>query len=251
MALIRLDTLRHSCQTASLQAIARLMNSVVEHRDTVLARIETARKRAVKPAASTTLIAVSKYHPVEAIRPLLEAGHRHFGENRVQESLAKWPALKAEFPDILLHLIGPLQSNKVPEAVGLFDAIHSVDRPKLLHALQAECDKTGRQPDLFVQVNTGAEHQKAGVLPAEAPAFIADVKTAFGNQLKGLMCIPPNEEAPAPHFAFLQKLAEGAALTGLSMGMSSDYEIAVRFGASYVRVGTGIFGPRDYGTSAA
>lgn len=222
------------------------MNPAVENRDTVLARIATARKRAVKPAAATTLIAVSKFHPVEAIRPLLQAGQRHFGENRVQEALSKWPALKAEYPDIVLHLIGPLQSNKVPEAIGLFDAIHSLDRPKLLAALVAEFAKTERRPSLFVQVNTGAEPQKAGILPADASAFISGAKAAFGDQLKGLMCIPPVNEAPAPHFAFLQKLAADNGLADLSMGMSSDYETAIAFGASYVRVGSAIFGPRDY-----
>lgn len=240
------DALCHPCQAASLQAIARFMNPVVENFRSVLMRIEAARSRAVKPAAQTTLIAVSKFHSVDDIRPLLEAGQRHFGENRVQEAMAKWPALKAQYPDIVLHLIGPLQSNKVHEAVALFDVIQSLDRPKLLTALQNACEKQGRTPDIFVQVNTGAEPQKAGVLPDAAPGFVAEARVALGGQLKGLMCIPPVEEAPAPHFAFLQKLAGTAGLSGLSMGMSGDFEIAVRFGAGFVRVGTAIFGARDY-----
>lgn len=222
------------------------MIPVVEKYLAVQAQIEAARRRAVKPAPQTTLIAVSKYKGVELIRPLLQAGYRHFGENRVQEAMSKWPALKAEYPDVVLHLIGALQSNKAREAVALFDVIQSVDRPKLVMALQNECEKQGRHPDLFLQVNTGAEPQKAGVLPAAAPEFIAEARIAFASQLKGLMCIPPEGEAPAPHFAFLQKMARENGLAGLSMGMSEDFEVAVRFGASFVRVGTAIFGPRDY-----
>lgn len=222
------------------------MTDVVQNRSDVQTRIAKARAKAVGPAPATTLIAVSKTHGVEAVRALLQAGQRHFGENKVQEAQAKFPALKAEYPDLVLHLIGPLQTNKVREAVALFDVIHTLDRPKLLNALKAECEKTDRHPALFVQVNTGAEPQKAGVLPADAAAFVAAAKAAFGGQLKGLMCIPPVGEAPAPHFAFLRKLAGEAGLADLSMGMSDDYETAIAFGASFVRVGSAIFGARTY-----
>jgi PLP dependent protein len=209
----------------------------------ILARIDAARKGAVKPAPSTRLIAVSKMHNADEARVLLDAGHRLFGESRVQESLAKWTALKHDFPDVELHLIGPLQTNKVPEAVALFDVIHSLDRPKLAQALKSECDKTGRSPALFVQVNTGEEPQKAGVPPQEAAGFIATVRELKLN-LTGLMCIPPLDDPPAPHFALLAKLAAENGLPNLSMGMSGDFEIATRFGATHVRVGTAIFGAR-------
>jgi hypothetical protein len=211
----------------------------------ILARIDAARKKAVAPAPSTTLIAVSKTHGEDRIRPVLAAGQRVFGENRVQEAKGKWPALKAEFPDIELHLIGPLQSNKTREAVELFDAIHSLDRPKLAHALKTEMEQTGRRPALFIQVNTGEEAQKAGVAPLDAPAFIALCRDELKLPVKGLMCIPPNDENPAPHFALLQKLAREHALPWLSMGMSGDFESAIKFGATHVRVGTAIFGERE------
>jgi pyridoxal phosphate enzyme (YggS family) len=213
----------------------------------ILARIDTARKKAVAPAPSTTLVAVSKTHGPDAILPVLDEGHRVFGENRVQEAQGKWPALKARFPDITLHLIGPLQSNKTREAVELFDAIHTLDRPKLAHALKAEMEHTGRAPSLFIQVNTGEEPQKAGVSPADAPALIA-LARELALPLKGLMCIPPADEAPAPHFALLQKIAREHALPWLSMGMSSDFETAIKFGATHVRVGSAVFGERDYAT---
>ena len=212
----------------------------------ILARIEAARKAAVAPAPSTTLIAVSKTHGPEHIRPLLEAGQRVFGENRVQEAKAKWPDLKREYPGIELHLIGPLQSNKVREALDLFDAIHSLDRPKLAHALAAESEKSGRRPTLFVQVNTGEEAQKAGIAPGEAPGFLALCR-ALELGVQGLMCIPPVDENPAPHFALLAKLAREAGLSLLSMGMSADFETAIKFGATHVRVGSALFGERDYG----
>ena len=211
----------------------------------ILARIALARKAAVQPSAATSLIAVTKTHDATTIRPVLAAGHRLFGESKVQEAFAKWPALKAEFPDIELHMIGSLQTNKVREAVALFDAIHSVDRPKLARMLKAECDKTGRNPAIFVQVNVGEEPQKAGVAPREAPALIAEVR-ALGLNLAGLMCVPPFEDAPAPYFALLKKLAGEAGLSSLSMGMSDDFETAIKFGATHVRVGTSIFGERDY-----
>jgi pyridoxal phosphate enzyme (YggS family) len=210
----------------------------------ILARIEAARKSALKPAPFTKLVAVSKTHDTEHIRPLLTAGHRLFGESRVQEALAKWLPLKRDYPDIELHLIGPLQTNKAREAVGLFDAIHSLDRGKLAQALKSECERAGRSPALFVQVNTGEEPQKAGVTPMDAPTFIAEARK-LGLNVQGLMCIPPVGEAPAPHFALLAKIAAEEGLALLSMGMSDDFETAIRFGATHVRVGSAIFGERD------
>jgi pyridoxal phosphate enzyme (YggS family) len=210
----------------------------------ILARIDAARKTALAPAPETRLVAVSKTHPAERIRLVLEAGHRIFGENRVQEAKAKWPQLRAEFSGIELHLIGPLQSNKAREALELFDVIHSLDRPRLAEALRAEIDRTGRAPVLFIQVNTGEEPQKAGVAPQDAPAFIAYCREELRLPVEGLMCIPPAKEAPAPHFALLAKLAHAHGLSYLSMGMSADFEIAIRFGATHVRVGSAIFGER-------
>ena len=212
----------------------------------ILARIEAARKAAIAPAPETRLIAVSKTHGMEVIRPVLDAGQRIFGENRVQEAKAKWPPLRAEFPDLELHLIGPLQSNKVREAVALFDVIHSLDRPKLAHALKQEMVREARAPKLFIQVNTGEEPQKAGIAPKDTPDFIALCRDELALPVIGLMCIPPADEAPAPHFALLAKLARENGLTALSMGMSADFEIAIRFGATHVRVGSAIFGARDY-----
>ena len=191
-----------------------------------------------------TLIAVSKTFPAEDIRPVLLAGQRDFGENRVQEAQGKWPALKREFGDIRLHLIGPLQSNKAKEAVALFDAIHSIDRPKIAKAIAEEMAKQGRKLELFVQVNTGEEEQKAGVMPRETKAFLAMCREELKLDIAGLMCIPPVEEEPAVHFAFLEKLGRDLGLKGLSMGMSGDYETAIAFGATYVRVGSAIFGAR-------
>ena len=213
---------------------------------TILARIEAARKSAVSPASSVTLIAVSKTHGPERIRPLIDAGQRVFGENRVQEARAKWPALKEEVPDLALHLIGPLQSNKVRDALELFGTIHSLDRPKLARALAAEMEKTGRRPTLFIQVNTGEEPQKAGIAPGEAPGFIALCRDELKLPVDGLMCIPPFDENPAPHFALLAKLARENGLSQLSMGMSADFETAIKFGATHVRVGTALFGAREY-----
>ncbi|OJU58457.1 MAG: YggS family pyridoxal phosphate enzyme [Alphaproteobacteria bacterium 62-8] len=212
----------------------------------ILARIEAARKAAIAPAPETRLIAVSKTHGMEMIRPVLDAGQRIFGENRVQEAKAKWPPLRAEFPDLELHLIGPLQSNKVREAVALFDVIHSLDRPKLAHALKQEMVREARAPKLFIQVNTGEEPQKAGITPKDTPGFIALCRDELALPVIGLMCIPPADEAPAPHFALLAKLAHENGLTALSMGMSADFETAIRFGATHVRVGSAIFGARDY-----
>src|SRR5580658_8788794 len=211
----------------------------------ILARIDAARKTALAPAPETRLVSVSKTHLAENIRPVLEAGHRIFGENRVQEAKAKWPPLKAEYHGIELHLIGPLQSNKAREAIELFNVIHSLDRPKLAEALRAEIDRVGRAPTLFVQVNTGEEPQKAGVTPKDAPAFITRCREELKLPVEGLMCIPPANEAPAPHFALLAKLARAEGLPYLSMGMSADFEMAIRFGATHVRVGSAIFGERE------
>ena len=219
------------------------MSPQAENLSVILARIDVARKASLAPAPSTTLIAVSKTHGADRIRPLLEAGHRIFGENRVQEALSKWPALKAEYPDIALHLIGPLQTNKTKDAVGLFDAIHTLDRPKLAESLKAEIDRSGRSPTLFVQVNTGEEPQKSGVATRDAPALITHARQ-LGLPLRGLMCIPPADVEPAPHFALLAKIAHAHALPMLSMGMSADFETAIRFGATHVRVGSALFGAR-------
>jgi len=216
----------------------------------ILARIAAARKKAVAPAPSTTLIAVTKTHEADAIRPVLDAGHRVFGENRVQEAMGKWPALRAAYRDIELHLIGPLQSNKTREAVEAFDAIHSLDRPKLAHALKAELEKSNKSPTLFIQVNTGEEPQKAGIAPQDTAAFVVLCRDELKLPVKGLMCIPPNNENPAPHFALLQKLARENGLPLLSMGMSGDFESAIKFGATHVRVGSAIFGERPSAPSA-
>ena len=207
-------------------------------------RIAAAAKGVGRDPDEVTLIAVSKTFGVDDIRPVLEAGHRHFGENRVQEAQGKWPELKADYPELMLHLIGPLQSNKAREAVALFDAIHTIDRPKIAQALANEMDKQGRRPQLFIQVNTGEEEQKAGVLAADAGELLAFCQDRLGLEIAGLMCIPPVEEEPAIHFAFLDKLAGELGLTGRSMGMSGDFETAVEMGATHVRVGSAIFGPR-------
>ena len=210
----------------------------------ILARIEAARKAAIQPAPATRLVAVSKTVDEAGIREALEAGQRLFGENRVQEAMAKFPALKNEYPDLELHLIGPLQTNKVKEAAALFDVIQTLDRPRLADALAAEREKSGRCPRLFIQVNTGEEPQKAGVLPADTAALIAQARK-LDLPLEGLMCIPPADDDAAPHFAFLAKLARDHGLANLSMGMSGDFELAVKFGATHVRVGTAIFGTRQ------
>ena len=213
-----------------------------------LAAVETeivkACRDAGRPRADVRLIAVSKTFGREAIEPVLGAGQRIFGENRVQEAKAKWPELRAAYERTELHLIGPLQSNKAKDAVALFDAIHSVDRPSICEALAREIEKQGRAPQLFVQLNTGEEPQKAGVTPDAADAFIAACRRDFGLPIAGLMCIPPVDEAPAPHFALTAKIAGRNGLTLLSMGMSADYPIAVRFGATHIRVGSAIFGHR-------
>jgi hypothetical protein len=211
---------------------------------TVEQEIARACKQARRERSSVTLIAVSKTFEAETIVPAIAAGQRVFGENRVKEAKAKWPALISGYPDIALHLIGPLQSNKAREAVGLFDAIHSVDRPSICEALAKEIASQDRRPLLFVQVNTGEEPQKAGVAPAEADSFIARCRDHYGLQISGLMCIPPLNEAPAPHFALTAKIAARNGLANLSMGMSADFAIAIQFGATHVRVGSAIFGAR-------
>ena len=209
----------------------------------ILARIALARKAAVAPAPATELIAVSKMHDADAVREVLNAGHRQFGENRVQEAMGKFPALKEDYADLVLHLIGPLQSNKTKEAVALFDFIHTLDRPKLAHAIADEAKKAGRCPVLFIQVNTGEEDQKAGVSPKDAPALIA-LTRELKLPVLGLMCIPPVNDEPSPHFALLQKMAREHGMLFLSMGMSEDFETAIQFGATHVRVGSAIFGKR-------
>jgi PLP dependent protein len=209
----------------------------------ILARIEAARKAAVAPAPATRLVAVSKTVAEAGVREALDAGQRLFGENRVQEAQAKFPELKSAFTDLELHLIGPLQTNKVKEAAALFDVIQTLDRIKLADALAHERDKTGKCPRLFAQVNTGEEPQKAGILPREVGELIAYARK-LELPLEGLMCIPPAEDDAAPHFAFLAKLARDHGLSALSMGMSGDFELAVKFGATHVRVGSAIFGAR-------
>lgn len=218
--------------------------------DDASARIESVRQsiaRAAKTAGreseSVTLVAISKTHDADAIRALIEAGQRVFGENRVQEAAAKWPELRQTTPDIELHLVGQLQSNKAEEAVVLFDAIHSLDRPSLADALARAIEKLGKRPMVFVQVNIGEEDQKGGCAIADLPALLAHAKAA-GLQISGLMCVPPLDLEPAPYFALLAKLARDNGLAGLSMGMSSDYATAVTLGATYVRVGTVLFGGR-------
>jgi PLP dependent protein len=213
-----------------------------------LAQVEADIARACADAgrerASVTLIAVSKTFEAEAIAPVIAAGQRVFGENRVQEARAKWPALMTAHPGLSLHLIGPLQSNKTKEAVALFDAIHSVDRPSVCEALAKEIERQQRRPELFVQLNTGEEPQKAGIAPHEADDFIARCRDHYGLTISGLMCIPPVDEAPAPHFALTAKIAARNSLSHLSMGMSADFATAIRLGATHVRIGSAIFGAR-------
>ncbi|MFG1464768.1 YggS family pyridoxal phosphate-dependent enzyme [Xanthobacter sp. DSM 24535] len=210
----------------------------------VRAELELACREAGRAADDVHLIAVSKTFFAPDIIPVIDAGQRVFGENRVQEAREKWPELKARAPGIALHLIGPLQSNKTREAVETFDAIHTVDRPKIARALAEEMARQGRRLPVFVQVNTGAEPQKAGILPQAADAFIAQCRDACGLQVEGLMCIPPVEDVPAPHFALLAQIAARNGLRGLSMGMSADFAVAIHQGATHVRIGSAIFGHR-------
>lgn len=210
----------------------------------VKADIARACADAGRDPATVTLIAISKTFPAEAIEPVIAAGQRIFGENRVQEAKAKWPPLIARYDDVKLHLVGALQSNKAKEAVALFDAIHSLDRERLAATLAKEMASQGRRPLLFVEINTGAEPQKAGVLAKDADAFIVLCRDRYGLEVAGLMCLPPADEAPAPHFALTAQIAKRNGLKLLSMGMSADFRIAITFGATHVRVGTAIFGER-------
>ena len=219
-------------------------NSETARLASVVARMAAAAAAAKRDPASVHLIAVTKIFGPEHIVPVLDAGHRRFGENRVQEAKAKWPALKERTPGVELHLIGPLQSNKAKDAVALFDAIHTVDRPKIAHAVAEEMARQGRRLQLFIEVNTGEEPQKAGVMPKEAGGLLRLCREELRLDVAGLMCIPPLDEAPAVHFAFLAKLARELGLAHLSMGMSADFETAIAFGATQVRVGSEIFGAR-------
>lgn len=212
----------------------------------VKSKIAAAAEDAGRDPNDISLIAVSKVQPLERVEAALIAGHRVFGENRVQEAAGKWPDFKDKYDGIELRLIGPLQTNKVKDAVALFDVIESVDRPKLAAALAKEMEKQGRTIPCFIQVNTGEEPQKAGIMPSDADAFIKQCRDDLGLQVRGLMCIPPADQEPAPHFALLKKIADRNGLSQLSMGMSGDFEIAVTFGVTSVRVGTAIFGDRDY-----
>ena len=211
---------------------------------TVRERIAIAAQGAGRAPDGVTLVAVSKTHPTATVRQALVAGHRVFGENRVQEAEAKYPGLREEFPDIALHLIGPLQTNKVRDALAICDVIESVDRARLAQVLAREMDHSGRRPLCLIEVNTGEEPQKAGIMPAEADAFIIECRDRLGLPIIGLMCVPPIDEEPAPHFALLREIARRNGLAVLSMGMSADFERAIRFGATHVRVGTAIFGAR-------
>jgi len=221
------------------------MSEGADHLAEVNRRIAEAAKAAGRRPADVTLVAVSKTHGPERVREVLEAGHRIFGENRVQEAQEKFPALKAAYSDLELHLIGPLQTNKARDAVALFDVIQSVDRERLAAVLAKEMERAGKRPACFIQVNTGEEAQKAGILPADLDAFVASCREAHKLPVVGLMCIPPVDEEPALHFALLAKMAKRNGLDKLSMGMSADYETAVRLGATHVRVGSALFGARQ------
>jgi hypothetical protein len=207
-------------------------------------RIDAAARAAERAPGKITLVAVSKTHPASTVRQTLAAGHRVFGENRIQEAQAKYPELREAFPDLTLHLIGPLQTNKVRDAVAIFDVIESVDRARIAQALAKEMEHSGRRRPCLIEVNTGEEPQKAGILPAEADEFIIQCRDRLALPILGLMCIPPIDEEPAPHFALLREIARRNGLGVLSMGMSADFEKAIRFGATHVRVGTAIFGAR-------
>ncbi len=223
--------------------------SIVDRLNAAKAAIARAATDCGRDPAAVTLVCVTKTFPAEDVRPLLDAGHRVFGENRVQEAMGKWPALRERFPGIELHLIGPLQSNKTKEAVETFDVIESVDREKIAQALAEEMARQNRRPRLFVQVNTGAEPQKAGVLPQDADAFIAACRETHGLEISGLMCVPPVDEQASPHFALLADIAARNGIKELSMGMSSDFELAIQLGATCVRIGSAIMGARDYAQS--
>lgn len=220
--------------------------SIIDRLNNAKDAIARAASDCGRDPATVTLVCVTKTFPAEDVLPLLDAGQRVFGENRVQEAMGKWPALREKFPGIELHLIGPLQSNKTKEAVETFDVIQSVDREKIAQALAEEMKRQGKRPRLFIQVNTGAEPQKAGVLPQDADAFIAACRDKYGLEIAGLMCVPPVDEQASPHFALLADIAKRNGVRELSMGMSSDFELAIQLGATYVRVGSAIMGARDY-----
>jgi hypothetical protein len=226
--------------------VRQIMQDSVERLNSVKETIAAAEKDTKRSEGSVTLVAVSKTFDAPDIRPVLDAGQRVFGENRVQEAQGKWLALKSEYPGIELHLIGPLQSNKAEDAVALFDVIQTVDREKIAAALAAEMKKQGRAPRLYVQVNTGLEEQKAGIDPRETVTFVKRCREVHNLAVEGLMCIPPADENPGPHFALLKKLAAECGVDKLSMGMSGDFTTAIAFGATHVRVGSAIFGHRDY-----
>lgn len=225
-------------------SLAAVQSSIAANLAAVRARIAVACREADRRDSSVSLVAVSKTIGAERILEAIEAGQRVFGENRVQELMAKWPALKERQAGLELHLIGALQTNKVREAMAHADVIHSLDRPKLAEAIAVERDRSGRCPKLMIQVNTGEEAQKAGVLPREADGFVDDCRTRLALPVIGLMCIPPHDDEPAPHFALLREIARRHGLAALSMGMTADFEIAIAFGATHVRVGTAIFGAR-------
>jgi pyridoxal phosphate enzyme (YggS family) len=231
-------------ETSSLDQAADDAAEVAANLEEIQSKIADAARRVGRPAGDVSLVAVSKVQPFARVEAACLAGHRLFGENRVQEAMDRWPPLKARFPDLKLHLIGPLQTNKAAEAVAFFDVIETVDRPKLAAALRREMDKQGVRRPCFIQVNTGEEPQKAGILPLEADAFIASCRDEHDLEILGLMCIPPQDEEPALHFALLREIARRNGLRALSMGMSGDYETAIEFGATHVRVGTAVFGAR-------
>jgi PLP dependent protein len=226
---------------------AAMEGNIAANLATVRERIAIAAQGTGRAPDGVTLVAVRKTHPTATVRQALVAGHRVFGENRVQEAEAKYPGLREEFPDLALHLIGPLQTNKVRDALAICDVIESVDRPRLAQVLAREMDHSGRRPPCLIEVNTGEEPQKAGIMPAEADGFIIECRDRLGLPIIGLMCVPPIDEEPAPHFALLREIARRNELKVLSMGMSADFEKAIRFGATHVRVGTAIFGARGGG----
>jgi PLP dependent protein len=237
----------NASNNASGQATMKTSSAgqAVENLGLIRAEVERTARRAGRSAADVNLTIASKTQPAERILPLLEAGHRIFGENRVQEALEKWPPLRDAFPDAELRLIGPLQSNKAKEAVRFFDVIESLDRASLAEALAREIQKQGRRPRFYVEVNTGEEPQKAGISPGEADAFIADCRERLGLEVSGLMCVPPADEQASPHFALLAQIAKRNGIHDLSMGMSADYPLAIQLGATHVRIGSAIFGARN------
>ena len=220
------------------------MSTIAANLHSLIARMHAAAATAYRAPNSIQLIAVSKFHPASSVREALVAGHRVFGENRVQEAKAKFPALRAEYPDLELHLIGPLQSNKAEDAVRLFDVIHTIDRPSVADAVAKAMRKTSRSPRLYLEINIGAEPQKTGLLPEQLDAFLTACRDAYGLKICGLMCIPPQAKDPTPHFLHLADLAHRHHLPHLSMGMSSDFESAIRAGATEIRIGTALFGER-------